>query len=336
MANPAGRYTQREVFDALGYRPLYWGIFEAAGIDSRPLCLPPEDTVKLTPQGQHEHYHRSALLLGEKAISDCLKKANLEPRDIDHLVWVSCTGLSVPAPSYYLAGIMGFKRATAQTPVVGTGCQGALPGLRVASDSVRANPGTRALVICCEITNAAYFPGNKPDLGQAIASGIFGDGAACALISDSGPGLEFLDFYTVVDPSLIDDVKIAWRDARLKIELSSRVSEIVREPLRETAAELLRRHGLEPGRVKHWLIHAGGSSILDSAQQVLNLEESHLRFSRATWREYGNLSSATVLVSLEKLLASGELRHGDWGLIIGLGAGFEASGILWRYQGQPV
>lgn len=328
-----GRYSQEEVFEALGYRYIYRSIFIGAGIKSRPLCLAPKEIVKIEAQEQHENYTKFSLILSRKAIEDCLRKTNIKADEIDHVVFVSCTGMTVPPPSYYLINEIGLRKNVGHTPVVSTGCHGALPALRRAYDFLQTNPNSKVLVVCTEISNAAYFPSEKLDIGLIIANSIFGDGSACALVSDSLPHLEFLDFETYIEPDFIDDIKMPWEKARLRIVLSSRISEIVKEPLKIVAQNLLLRRNLRKEEIKFWAIHSGGASILKSAEETLDLESWQLKFSYQTWEEYGNLSSPTVLIAVQKLIESGELHHGDYVIILGLGAGLECSGILARWKG---
>lgn len=331
-----GRYSQEDVFKAIGYRFIYRNIFFNAGIKSRPLCLPPDEIVKMSAQDQHDNYFKFSKILSKRAVLDCLRKANLKPEDIDHVVFASCTGMSVPPPSIYISNEIGFRKDIGHTPIVSLGCQAAIPALRRAYDYVMANPKSRVLVIATEISNAAYFPTDtsKPEIGLVIANSIFGDGSACALITDRGPYLKFLDFETYIEPDYIDDIKMIWEEARLRIVLSSRVAEIVKEPLKIVSQNLLKRNKVDKDEIRFWAIHSGGSSILKTAEEVLGISHDKLKFSYETWAQYGNLSSPTILIALQKLIDSGELKDRDFVMILGLGAGLEASGILARWEGK--
>ncbi len=325
------KWPQERVFKAMGYRELFRPVFEGAGIAERPFCIAPEQVVATDSQDVHINYRASALELTRLSTARCLTKAKVAPQEVDVWYYVSCTGFEVPAINCWLLGDMGFRKETEWVPVAGMGCQGALPGLREAANHIAANPGHKACVSACEISNAAYFPDDRKDPNMARANAIFGDGSATALVTGEGPGLEMVDYITVTDNAYIDDIKMPWERARLKLVLTGRVADVTSDMVRDVAGRLLERNGLKKEGIAHWVVHSGGVSILDKVEKKVGLSREALRWSWDTWREVGNLSSPTILIALGKLLDSGELREGDWVLMVGLGAGLQAVGMLLRW-----
>ena len=326
------KYPQEEVFKKLGYRKLFWPLFKSTGIAAKPLCVPVEKLLESTAQDMHDNYFKFSLSLSEASIADCLHKANLRPEEIDCLIYVSCTGMVCPTPTYWLVDKMGFRKDAKHIPIVGTGCQGALPAMEVAHNYCKVNPKSKVLVVSCEISNAAYFPDNRTDTNLAMANAIFGDGSTTMLVTGVGPGLEMIDFETIVENEYINDIKLPWESARLKIVLSGKIPYVTSQMAKQVAETLLSRNNLNKEDVAHYIVHSGGSRILDQVEKLLGLPQRSMKYSWDTWEEVGNLSSVTICIALDKLLESKKLRAGDKVIVVSLGAGLQCIGCLteWR------
>lgn len=343
LGKPDGYYSQRQLFDAMsqaqkGLHHLYWYPFRDSGIAGRPLYTSPEEMVAQSAEEQQEKYVEAVIVLSKRAMGEALEKARISSERIGQLVFASCTG--VPAcPSFpsLLAGEMGMGKSLLRYPLSGIGCQGAGPALRAAWEHLRLYPQEFALVVCCEISGACYHPrldvDGVVDSGLITGEAIFGDGAACALLSGMGSGLELLDFDQQTEYKYKDKIGMAWLENRYRLVLARDVPELVVPIAEELVLRLLQKAGWSLGEVRHVVVHSGGASIIRKLQEKMGLKDSQVRYSWETWGEVGNLSSATVLFALARMMKDGDLQRGDKVAIITLGAGIEADAILGVWQG---
>lgn len=328
---PEHFYTQEEVFAVLEHRRLYWNYFAGAGIKKRHLCYPPAVFVKTSPQEAHQNYEKSAIRLSLQAIRGCLAQADLLGRDIDLVVFGSCTGFTVPGLEHLIGEEMEFKEEMIAHPMTGIGCGASGPILERAWEHLRLYPTHRALVVLCEVSHAAYHP-DKNNNGVILGNAIFGDGAACILMEGSwAPGLHIMDCVSLHDYKHARDVAMTWADARLKLVLPARTSELSTPMIKKVVDRLLTKAGLRIDDIAQLVIHSGGSSILREALGVLGVDRERLKWSFHVWENYGNMSSATAPFALHYLLQSKELKKGDKVVMVTLGAGFEADGALMEW-----
>lgn len=233
----------------------------------------------------------------------------VEAADVTHVVTVSCTGFYAPGPDYALVRGLGLRPSTQRYHLGFMGCYGAFPALRAARDFCRADPEAVVLVVSVELCTIHLRTSNDPDV--ILASSVFADGAAAAVVSARplAPGETVLGldaFETVLTPTGEGDM--AWRigDAGFEMTLSSYVPRIIEQHIRGALAPLLDADAGLTGRpyadVERWAIHPGGRSILDKVQRNLDLSEEQLEPSREVLRQYGNMSSATILFVLQRIL----------------------------------
>ena len=185
IAYPTAVYSQDEVYHGLKTRRIYLDLFTSSGITGRHLCVSPFDLPKTTAQDMHDSYRQWALELAKRSVIACLAKKGVSPRDVDMLVYVSCTGsFESPAMSFEIAHDLGMREDIIHRNLAGHGCEGAIPGLRDAWEHSRLYPLSK--IICCttEISHAAYHP--DVDVSTGIGNAIFCDGAASYLIEDKG------------------------------------------------------------------------------------------------------------------------------------------------------
>jgi len=187
--------------------------------------------------------------------------------------------------------------------MLGLGCAGAVPTLQRASDFVRAHPGRVALMLALEICSASYYFDNT--LETAIGNAICGDGAAAFLLS-AGPGRhacypEIVDFGSFLDPEHLDKVGFGQREGNLRIILSSSVRHLAAPMIANAADPLLRRNCLGRSYIRFSAVHPGGPKVIDNVQEQMGLTEAQLQFSRNVMRNYGNMSSSTVMYVLDEV-----------------------------------
>jgi len=260
-------------------------------------------------------YEEKAPNLAERAIR-ALELEGDEDR-ITHLVVASCTGFVAPGIDQILARRLGL-RADVQRTVVGfMGCSAAIPALRIAQAAVLADPAARVLVVNVELCTLHLQ--ETDDVQTALSFLLFGDGCAAALITGDESGIALGDFLTSVIPDSED--KITWHvgDYGFVMYLSGKVPATIAQALRDDPGGLLRGEGTQS--IDLWAVHGGGRTILDAVQSGLNLSPHALDTSRDVLREFGNMSSATIMFVLSRMMASGD---GSRGLAMAFGPGMVA------------
>ena len=317
-------------------------IHRAALVQGRHLALPLAEYAGLRGLGaRNDAFIRVGLEVGEAALRDGLARAGLEPRDVDHLFFVTVTGLATPSLEARLMNRLGMKPSVKRTPIFGLGCLAGAAGLARASDALRAFPGEVAVLLSVELCSLTLQPEDL-SIPNVVATGLFGDGAAAVVLgggarpprpaSPGAPGSpRVIDTRSVFYPDT--EWVMGWDvvDSGFKIVLSAKVPEVVERHVGGDVDAFLGAHGLARGDVRHWIAHTGGPKVLEAFRAGLGLPEAALARSYASLREVGNLSSASVLFVLADHLAAGEARPGDLGLLAAMGPGFAAELVLLRW-----
>ncbi|KFA87149.1 type III polyketide synthase [Archangium violaceum] len=303
-------------------------------VDGRFLALPIERYPGLvTFQQRNDAWIQVATDLGEQVVRKALDRAGLTPQDVDHVFFVTVTGIATPSIEARLMNRLGMRPDMKRTPIFGLGCVAGAAGTARASDYLRAWKGHTALLISVELCSLTL---QREDLSipNIIASGLFGDGAACVVLRggecpDAGPRV--VATRSVMYPNT--ERIMGWDvvDTGFKVVLSAKVPQLAREFIRRDVDGFLAEHGLTREDVKHWVAHTGGPKVLQSFEEALELPPEALARSWASLREVGNLSSASVLFVLGEMLESGEARPGDWGVMMAMGPGFCAELVLLRW-----
>ena len=344
-ANPPHRFTQEEAYRLAGYESQrILEIFLNSDIDTRHFYVDPEHANRHeTPDELNQRYLRGALEIGGRAVQDCLDAAGCSVRDVDLFVTCTCTGYVCPDVGTRLTGQLGFRRDVERAPMMGLGCAGALPTLQRASDYARAHPGRKALMLAVEICSAAYFIDNT--LETVVGNAICADGAAAFLLSappkshsprrpelEAASGLpEVVDFESYLDPEQLDKVGFEQRDGKLRIILAALIRDLAAPMIRKSLDPLLDRNGLTHSDIRFWVAHPGGRKVIDNVQRQMGLTDEQLRYSKTVMRNYGNMSSPTVMFVLDEAVRNGDPRPGDWGVMIALGPGMAAETALLRW-----
>ncbi len=333
-ANPPVRLNQEQSFHAAGYQSdRIRRIFLNSDIEYRHFYLEGALNRDEDSDQMNQRYLRGAVKTGCLAILNCVDAARTTVQSVDFLVVCTCTGYVCPDVGSRLIAHMGFRNNVQRTSVVGLGCAGALPALQRAVDFVRANPGRQALMLAVEICSACYYVDNT--LETVVGNAICADGAAAFLLgvgqqaSLSYP--QIVDFETFIDTEQIEEVGLQHRDGKLRIVLGASIQHLA-GPMIETALKpLLQRHGLSRSQIGFWVVHPGGRKVIDNVQKHFAMTDAQLRFSRTVLRNYGNMSSPTVMFVLEEAVRSGDPRSGDWGVMIALGPGMAAEVALLKW-----
>ncbi len=261
-----------------------------------------------------------------------LQRAKMSPSDIDAVVLVSTTGIRTPSLDGALMQRLGLPRTAARLPVWGLGCAGGAAGLARAAELVQAR-GKPVLLVAVEVCSATFVHGDRTK-ANLIATALFGDGAAAAVLAPARTGLQVVGSAS----RLLDDSEdvMGWTlvDEGLRVRFARSIPGIVREVVPSFQQEVAASGGLSSKDITEYIVHPGGAKVLDAYADALEVGPEALADAYAVLREHGNMSSPTVLFVLERFLARAPAQAHD-ALVLGLGPGFSAEGVLARWRPQP-
>jgi len=247
---------------------------------------------------------------------------------ITHLVVASCTGFVAPGIDQLIVARTGIDPGVERSVLGFMGCYAAVNSLRTAHHIVRSEPTARVLVVTVELCTLHFQ--RTEELDRLLSMLLFGDGAAAALVSAADSGIALTDFRSAAIPGSAE--AITWRigdqgfDMHLDGQVPARIAEaLAHERARNDDGGLLR--GQSPGEFDVWAVHAGGRTILDAVARAFDLDADALRPSRNVLRDFGNMSSATLMFVLRGILETGSSGNG---LALAFGPGLAAESFRFR------
>jgi predicted naringenin-chalcone synthase len=254
-----------------------------------------------TTEQRMQWYNRCAPELGLRAIHACLDGLE-EPAAITHLITVSCTGLSAPGLDLQLMEALRLPTSVFRSSVNFMGCYAAIHGLKWADAICRSEPNARVLVVCVELCTLHFQ--SEATMDNISSAMLFADGAAAVLVTaDTDPrkGFRLEQFHSEV--SLQGKKDMAWDIAQtgFRMTLSGYIPDLLQADFASLVDRALTRAGLRRGDIRHWCIHPGGRRILDALGQSLELPTGALAHSYSVMRDYGNMSSPTLLFVLKRI-----------------------------------
>lgn len=252
-------------------------------------------------------------------------------RALTHLIVASCTGFTAPGLDLQLIGALGLRPDIERTIIGFMGCAAAVPALRTAHHIVRSDPAARVLVLNVELSTLHLQ--ETADLEKVLSFLLFGDGASAALVTSEPRGIALDEFRAAVIPD--SEGMITWHigdqgfDMHLSGQVPARIMRALKEELDAPNANgVLRGHGED--EIDLWAVHAGGRTVLDAVEAGLQLAPHALDASRAVLNDYGNMSSATVMFVLERLLQTAAPGRG---MGMAFGPGMVAETFRFRLVG---
>ncbi len=341
---PERRYSQEEIFEYI--RLLFRrgrharGIFAASGVDYRHMVVDLDFyRQEQSTQSRNETYLQHAIPLGEATIRKCLAGAGLEPDEVHDFFVISCTGYDIPGLDLQLAGRLCMSPHLQRTCILGMGCYAAFPGLLRARQAVAGHPGRTALVLALEL--CSLHMQFDDTLENMVVNSLFADGAAAVLVrqepiknasSRMSPQAILLDSATFCDYQTFDHMAFHLGDNGFQMRLSAYVPQVLAANVEVFIDQLLARNGLRRGDIQHWGIHPGGRKILDSIQERLGLGEAEMAPARRVLRDYGNMSSPTILFVLNEIIQHEQPAPGDFGVLMAFGPGLTMEAALLRWE----
>ena len=248
-------------------------------------------------------YHEQAALLSVAAIKDCLAHG-CSAKEITHLITVSCTGMSAPGLDLQLMDLLDLDKNIFRTSINFMGCYAALHGLKIADTICKTDANAKVLIVCTELCTLHFQREATSD--NITSSLLFGDGSAAVLLMPSKTeflGAELTSFYAEVVPKGRSDMAWELSSSGFLMTLSGYVPELIEEDFKAVVDRSLKQSGLGIEDITDWCMHPGGKRILQAIEGSVGLSKQALQPSYEVLRDYGNMSSASILFVLKKLLS---------------------------------
>ncbi|MGD9535920.1 MAG: type III polyketide synthase [Alphaproteobacteria bacterium] len=302
-------------------------VYLNAAVGTRRSCVPL--AWYLEPHSFAERnrlYMSHALDLLSEATERCLATAGQPLDAIDALVMVSTSGIATPSLDALLMERLELRRDVVRLPIFGLGCAGGVLGLARAAQLAQALPGKRVLLLVVELCGLT-FRSSDMSKSNLIATALFGDGAAAALVSTEGGGPSIAATGEHSFPGTLD--VMGWRieDDGFGVQFSRDIPALIRSRLRPVLDAFLAKAGYAFESIEEFICHPGGAKVLDAMEEILGLQQGEMRAARQVLREHGNMSAASVLFVLDAArrgLAGDRPRR----LLTSLGPGFTAGFLV--------
>ncbi|MFI8604248.1 type III polyketide synthase [Cellulophaga baltica] len=304
-------------------------IFKGAAVDKRYSIMAPEEVFASTSfEDKNKIYVREVKKLGKQVLQKALQKSDWEPDSLDYIITVSCTGIMIPSLDAYLINDLNLRQDIVRLPITEMGCAAGVSGLIYATNFLKANPNKRAAIIAVE-SPTATFQLEDYSMANMVSAAIFGDGAACVLLSSEE---------NAVGPKIIGDEMYHFKDAThmMGFDLTNNGLQMILDPavpatiaahFPDIVHPFLKKNGSTIEKVDHLIFHPGGRKIVQTVEELFGALGKNIDDTREVLRLYGNMSSATVLYVLERFLEK-DIPKGEQGLVLSFGPGFSAQRVL--------
>lgn len=300
-------------------------LFLNTGIERRYSCVPLE--WYLQPHGWADRnalYIENAVALLEQIARAAIAEAGISTTDIDAIVTVSTTGIATPSLDALIVERLNLRRDIQRLPIFGLGCAGGVMGLARAGAMALSQPGSRVLFLCVELCALTL---RKDDMSKSnvVATALFGDGAAGAIISTKGDGPMLGAHGEHTWPGSLDVMGWEVEEDGLKPIFSQSIPGLVEKEFAPVLAAFLDKNAIALGDIEAFACHPGGAKVLDALEKTIGLPHSGLHESRAILRDYGNMSAVTALFVLKHMRIHEQPRRI---LMSTLGPGFSAAFLM--------
>lgn len=304
-------------------------IFEGAAVDKRYSIMHPEEVFTQTSfEAKNSIYQREVKKLGKQVLQKALADVNWQADSIDYIITVSCTGIMIPSVDAYLINGFKMKQDIVRLPVTEMGCVAGISAMIYAKKFLESQPGKRAAVIAIE-SPTATFQLDDYSMANMVSAAIFGDGAACVLMSSEehieGPKIIGEKMYHFYDETMMMGFDLT--NSGLKMILDPKVPETIAAHFPNIIHPFLKEHDTTIEKVDHLVFHPGGKKIVQTVETLFGELGKNIDDTRETLRLYGNMSSATVLFVLERFMKK-QIKAGEQGIMLSFGPGFTAQRIL--------
>ena len=305
-------------------------VFTNTGIRRRYSCVPIEWYDRAHGWAERNRiYLASALDLLETATRQLLDRTGRDKGEIGGIVVVSTTGIATPSLDALLIERMGLRRTVRRLPIFGLGCAGGVIGLARAASQAAVTPGEMVLFLAVELC-ALSFRRDDWSKSNIVATALFGDGAAGALLSTDGEGPAIVAAGEHTWPGSLDVMGWEVADDGFSAIFSRDIPQLVATQLHDVASDFLARHGLALGDIDRFVCHPGGAKVVAALEGAFGLPQGGLIEAWGVLRDYGNMSATTVMFVLERVLAEARASGERWerALMNALGPGFTAGFLV--------
>ncbi len=298
------------------------------GIATRHLSLDKlERAYEMTPDTLHARFVEYAPALAVQAAERALIDSKTDARDIDAVLISTCTGYLCPGLTSYAIERLGLRPDVMALDLVGQGCAAALPNLQTARAILSAGGYQRVLSVCVEVCSAAMYLDDDP--GVLISACLFGDGAGVLVLApetNGGRRVKWSSGGSLIKPEDRDRLRFEQKNGMLRNILTPEVPSVAAQHAGALFDDTIARAGLARSQINGWILHPGGRDILLALRERFQLSGDDVRWSEAVLREYGNMSSPSVIFALQSALTAG--APGGFWWMSSFGAGFSCHGAL--------
>lgn len=326
-AHPPYRYSTGEITQkaaawlksAPQERALFDRLASSTKIEHRNFALPIDELLQLNgTAARAQIFDEVGSALLREAITKGLQQAAMSPQDVGALLTTSCSVPAIPAIDAHLIHELGIPQTVLRLPVFQYGCAGGAIGISLARQLCASSGVT--LLASVELCSLVY-QGEDLRSGNIVGSAIFGDGAACVVISPESGALRITDSQSYLIPNTSTLMGYDIFDDGTHLRLDREIPQALLQAAPPAIEAFLGRSGFAPSDIAWWLFHPGGAKILSSLEDTLSVSRSQTRWAWESLRDHGNMSSASILYALQGFLADREFRRGDRMLMLGVGPG---------------
>ncbi len=340
IANPSFKHEQNDILSfmlndvsAIEQQKKLKAAFRASGVSTRYSILPDfgisrkeKNFLNSSPkvEARMAKYRKEALPLAIDAIKNCFDGLNtIHQENISHIITVSCTGMYAPGLDIDIINTLNLRHNIGRACLNFMGCNAAINAMRMADAIVRSDNKAHVLILCVELCTLHYQPSSSDDF--ILSNTLFSDGAAAVIISNKHQESLFKinEFHSAIHSEGALDMCWNIHAKGFEMVLSSYVPELIRTGI----DSLLKKNTLNQG--KHFAIHPGGKKILDTLLQLLDKKEEDLEDSYAILKNYGNMSSPTIVFVLHAMSKNDTIKKSETidTLSFGPGLTIEAMGL---------
>ncbi|MGH7941358.1 MAG: type III polyketide synthase [Limisphaerales bacterium] len=343
-ATPPRRYSQEDCWETVQQCPRFQELNARSkailkkvltsenGIATRHFALKRlEDAFELNPDALHQRFAKNAPDLAALAAERALAQSKTDCREIDAVLVSTCTGYLCPGLSSYVIERLALRPDVVALDLVGQGCGAAIPNLETARNLLASGLCNRALSICVEICSAAFYLDD--DAGVLISACLFGDGAGAAVVSPEANGgrrVKWNRSGSLMKPADREALRFEQKSGMLRNILTPQVPLLAAQSVGALFDDIAARAGIRQSQVNGWIFHPGGRDVLMALRERFKLSGHDVRWSQAVLRQYGNMSSPSVLFALKSALEDGA-PDGLWWMS-SFGAGFSCYGAFLQVE----
>ncbi|MEI6881628.1 MAG: type III polyketide synthase [Bacteroidota bacterium] len=299
VAHKSGIQTRYSVLSDFGKQPIDFTFFEKNWDLSPPVSL----TKRM------EIYKTNALQLSLSAIRNIANFESIKS-SITHIITVTCTGLFAPGLDIELIQALDLSPKTQRNSINFMGCNAAIIALNQANSICNSRVDAKVLVVCTELCTIHIQNSFTDD--YLLSNSLFSDGCAAAIVSSKPQNLpEYTDLsITSFDSLIIHEGQndMAWQlsENGFLMSLSAYISNLINGNISKMLSDL----NIQKDKIHFWAIHPGGKKILDDFANVFDLKNNELESAYHVLRNYGNMSSPTILFVLKELIGNDEKKKG--------------------------